>query len=109
MTSALPSGRDSGEHAVRRDAELAGDRPGGALVVPGQQDGTQAQAAQARDGGGRAGPQLVGDHQRGAGLPVPAGQDRGAAVVSAAASTACAQPGGHLEGQLGEQRGAARR
>ena len=44
--------------------------------------------------------------RRGAGLAVPAGQDRGPAVVSRRVHGR-AQPGGHVDGQLGEQLGAA--
>ena len=106
MASTLPSGPHLGEHVGGGDTELGRDRQGGAGVVAGQQDRAQAQAAQPGDGLARVRLELVGDHQRGPGLAVPADQDRGPALLLGGLG-GLAQRRGHHEGQLGEQARAA--
>ena len=89
--SALPAWQDPGDHLL--DAHGRGDRPGGRLVVPGEQDRPQAEAAQSGDGDRGRRLDRVTDGDRAAQPTVPADQDRGRPARSHCAHWA-ASPGG---------------
>src|SRR5205085_4992326 len=66
-----------GEHfgEDRRDADLAGDRLGGGLVVAGDHDDVDAHGAQVGDRGGGGGLEGGGHGQHPSGRPVPSGEE----------------------------------
>ena len=103
----LAVGPYAGEHVGVGDADLPGHRRRGALVVPGEQDGTQAQArAAARRR--RPRPAAARSATTSAARAWPSQPTRTAVrPVVRRGVDGVAQRGGHLERQLGEQPRAA--
>ena len=73
---------------------------GGGAVVPGQQDGGQAQGSELRDRGGAGRLHRVGDHQHTLHVPIP-GDDHRSFTGLLGCSLGCGQGVVEMEGPVG--------